>query len=411
MIAINLISTNHELYVLCREILAETSTQEWTLSHCTECQAAGSADLYVWDYRPGMRFPDGVNWRPSGHLFLVHRPHLNSFREQMDGTGVIIVLQPLSRVALSSYLTLAVSANQDRIRTENSLRADRDEMLQCLIQANLRLQEYDQDRTNFLSRAVHDFRAPLTALSGYCSLLLSEPLGELNEDQKEVIRRMQHSAKRLSRMANAMFELSVGRHIKRTPNLQAADIRSCVDQAVHEIMPFAEGKQISISVDLAQDPPPVYFEPGQIEQVLINLLDNACKFTHRQGEIEISGYPFFWERREPRGKVVFGRDRRNGASREPNCYRIDIRNSGSPIPKEQLTGIFEEYTSYAGSRDRAGAGLGLAICGMILRQHNGRIWAENTEAGPLFAFVLPYQWEEPELEFDRNSQSNMAEVV
>jgi len=176
-------------------------------------------------------------------------------------------------------------------------------------------------------------------------------------------------------------------------------------------MLFADSKQISISVDLADQAPPLYFEPGQIEQVLINLLDNACKFTHRQGEIEIRGYPFFWERREPRGKVVFGTDRRNQTSREPNSYRIDIRDSGSPMPEEQLKGIFEEYTSYAGSRDRSGAGLGLAICGMILRQHNGRIWAENTEAGPLFAFVLPYQGKQPESEFDRNSLSNLAEVI
>jgi two-component system sensor histidine kinase ResE len=218
---------------------------------------------------------------------------------------------------------------------------------------------------------------------------LNEPLGELNEDQEEVIRRMQHSVKRLSGMTNAMFELSVGRQMKRTPDLQVGDIRDCIDHAAHEIMPVAESKQISLSIDLTSYISPLYFEPVKIEQVLVNILDNACKFTRRPGEIEIRGYPFFWERREPRGKVVFSLDRRTQFCREPNSYRIDVRNSGAPIPNEHLKGIFEEYTSYGGSRDRSGAGLGLAICAMILRQHNGEIWAENTVAGPLFAIVLP----------------------
>ncbi len=411
MINVRLISTNQDLYVMCRNILAEIPSLEWTVSQSAEYDTTGSADLHIWDYRPGMQFPDSSRWRPSRSLFLVYQAHLSSFRESMGPSGASIILQPVSRAVLASFLTLAISSNQDRTVTENSLRADRDDMLQCLIQANLRLQEYDQARTNFLSRAVHDFRAPLTALNGYCSLLLSEPLGELNEDQKEVIRRMQHSASRLSRMANAMFELSVGRQIKRTPDLRAGDIRACVDQATHEIMPFAESKQISISVDLSPDAPLLYFEAGQIEQVLINVLDNACKFTPRQGSIEIRGYPFFWERREPRGKVAFGADRRRRASGEPNCYRIDILDSGGPIPSGQLKGIFEEYTSYAGSQDRSGAGLGLAICGLILRQHNGEIWAENTDAGPLFAFVLPIHVEATEFEFDRNLKSNVAEVM
>ena len=64
-----------------------------------------------------------------------------------------------------------------------------------------------------------------------------------------------------------------------------------MEQALHEIAPFADGKNISLSVDLDTIPGHLYLEPGQIEQVLINLLDNACKFTPRAGDIEIRGYP------------------------------------------------------------------------------------------------------------------------
>ena len=112
------------------------------------------------------------------------------------------------------------------------------------------------------------------------------------------------------------------------------------------------------------------FEPARIEETLINLLDNACKFTPRSGSIEIKGYPFFWDRRITPG-AAFGAslDRRIQQVSAPNSFRIDIHDSGPGIPTAHTDKIFEEYTSYSGGQDRSGAGLGLAICRMILNEH------------------------------------------
>jgi signal transduction histidine kinase len=200
---------------------------------------------------------------------------------------------------------------------------------------------------------------------------------------------MQHSAKRLSRMAAAMFELSVGRHVKRRPEFECGDIRDCLEQAIHEITPFVDDKSITVTAEFLASESPLYFEAGQVEQLLINILDNACKFTPKAGTIEIRGYPYFWERRVSRSALPAGAERRNRVWQEPNAYRIDIRDSGNPISPEHLEHIFEEYTSYGGGRDRSGGGLGLAISRLIVNQHEGRIWAENTEAGPMFSIVLP----------------------
>jgi len=190
-------------------------------------------------------------------------------------------------------------------------------------------------------------------------------------------------------MASAMFELGVGRQLKRRPDLRPADIRERVEQALHEITPAADSKNISMSVELAPEEGKAYLEPGQIEQVLMNLLDNACKFTPKGGSIEIRGYPFFWERRAPHSSSALVTDRRYRDSNSPNSYRIDIRDSGPQIPVEHIGKIFEEYTSYVGSQDRSGGGLGLAICRMIIQTHEGRVWMENTDYGPRFSFVLP----------------------
>jgi signal transduction histidine kinase len=200
---------------------------------------------------------------------------------------------------------------------------------------------------------------------------------------------MQHSAKRLSRMASAMFQLSVGRQVKRRPDFQRGDIQECLDQALHEIAPFAEEKRITISPCLDSIDEDLFFESGQIEQVLINILDNACKFTPKAGLIEIRGYSSFWERRTGHSQIQPPTERRLRARHDPNCYRIDIVDSGAAIPPEHLDLIFEEYTSYSGGRDRSGGGLGLAICRMIMSQHGGKVWAENTDSGPMFSIVLP----------------------
>jgi signal transduction histidine kinase len=376
---VKLVSEDRDLYKLCRESLAEIPGHNWDVSAIGSQEHDDGSDLWLWDYHPAMALPEFTTHSPSKHLFLVHRKDLADFRSRASAEAHIL-LKPVTRATLAAFLGLAVSAHDDRTSIANSLRADRDEILQCLIQTNLKLQEYDQDRTTFLARAVHDFRAPLTAISGYCGLLLAEPLGPLTESQREVLRRMQHSTKRLSRMASAMFQLSIGRHVKRPVDLQRGDIRECLEQALHEIAPFADDKAIAITTDLAGCDHPLYFEAGQIEQVLINVLDNACKFTPRAGAIELHGYPYFWERRTTRSSLPPVAERRR---------RTDIRDSGNAIPPEHIDHIFEEYTSYAGGRDRSGGGLGLAISRMIITQHEGRVWAENTELGPMFSIVLP----------------------
>ena len=386
---VTIISRDKELYRLCRDILPDVTKQNWDLSVAEPEEAPQNADLYLWDLQPST-IPAGFRAGSATHLCLVSRKDL-PLPAELGSLNPSILLKPVTRATLTAFLTLAVAAHQHRLSDTTVLRADLDEMLQCLIQTNLKLQEYDQDRTAFLARALHDFRAPLTALSGYCGLLLSEPLGPLTKDQREVIQRMLNSTQRLSRMSAAMFQLSVGRQVKRMLDLQPGDIQSCLDQALHEIAPFADDKSIAITVDVSPSVLQLFFETGQMEQVLINILHNACKFTAKSGMIEVSGRPFFWDRRTNSSTVSIERRSRN--VREPNSYRVNISNSGAPIPREHLSRMFEEYTSYAGGRDRSGGGLGLAICRMIITEHEGKIWAENTSAGPMICFVIPLRTE------------------
>jgi signal transduction histidine kinase len=327
---------------------------------------------------------------PHAHLLLIDREEARNILELLPCSAVTLVLKPVNPDALRTFLEQAA-------RRVGSLRHDRDAILDCLLATTLRLQEYDQDRMNFLARAVHDFRTPLTAVNGYCGLLLSGEFGALNDAQQEVLDRTLHSVRRLGRLATALFQWSSGLRVGLQSEIREADIQECCRQALHEIRPLAGEKSIAVDLDLRAPEQPLCFDPAQMEQLLINLLENSCKFTPRGGYIRLRGFPAFWDRRSTalsRAPISPNRDssaeRRRVSSRYANAYRMEVSDNGMGVRPEHLQSIFQEYTSYGGGSDRSGSGLGLAICKRILAEHGGRIFAESGNQGVTFVFHLPF---------------------
>jgi signal transduction histidine kinase len=395
-IHVGLISKDPVLAKTCREILGEILFDSDLLFNLEATSASvPEYDLCIWDFTPPeAELVTGLNGSLQKCLFVVQRQHVPVLQEHAGTADLHIVLKPVTRATLSAFLneTCRSSQNLEVVPSRlGTLRAERDEMLQCLMQANLKLQEYDQARTNFLARCLHDFRAPLTTFVGYCSLLSDGQLGPVTVEQRETLETMRHSARRLTRITNAMFQLSVDQKVEQGLRLEPGDLREAVDQALREVAPFLEDKRINLAAEIEPAPQQMYFDAARVEQMLINLLDNACKFTPRGGAIEIKGYPFFWDRRMHQAVKTGTPDRRLEQVRHPNCLRIDILDSGPGIAPAHLNKIFEEYTSYSGGNDRSGGGLGLAICKMIALQHGGQIWAENTASGARFSFVVPFR--------------------
>lgn len=180
---IQLISIDRDLYKVCQEVLAELG--------CRNCQLSGGmvedtdSDLCIWDYAPEMKLPPEADWVPVRHLFLVQRKDIGHFRQATPYPDATIILKPVTRAALGAFLGQALFRESRRFGAGESLRADRDELLPCVIETNFKLQEYDQDRTNFVARGIHDFRSPLTAVTGYCGLLLSGALGAVSKSKKK----------------------------------------------------------------------------------------------------------------------------------------------------------------------------------------------------------------------------------
>jgi signal transduction histidine kinase len=188
-----------------------------------------------------------------------------------------------------------------------------------------------------------------------------------------------------------MFQMSVGPQAPRRPARTAGDIQGCITQAVHEVQAALESKSIDLRLELIPPPEKLFIDEVQIEQVLVNLLDNACRFTPRNGRIEIKAYPAFWDRRYP--QMTEGHelpDRRASVCCDRNAYRIEVRDSGPGVPPADLERIFQEYTTSSSGSDLSRAGLGLAICHQIVKAHQGIVFAESRGQGANFIFILPF---------------------
>ena len=281
----------------------------------------------------------------------------------------------------------------------NTLRSDRDALLQYVLEVNLKLQEYDHERSNFLARALHDLRAPLTAMHGYCGLLAEGKLGSINAKQRELLERMCSSTTRLTRLATGTLDLLLQGHFEKAPHYKPADIEATIHQAIYDIYPFVQDKNIKVSVCIESPGDKFLFEAEQIQQVLVNLLENSCKFVPRNGTVEIRGYPAYgWFHSGTQSADL------NAQTGAGDAYRIDINDSGPGVAPELVEKIFEQYASYAGSQDRSGGGLGLAICKRIISAHRGRIWATSGHGGH-FSMVLPLQRSKETI-----SKENLAEL-
>jgi len=252
------------------------------------------------------------------------------------------------------------------------------------------IEAFSASGSNCTGVDVGKMKAPLSVIDGYCNLLLGGDIGHFGTRQRNAILTMQKSIARLDRMAQDLFEISARVRLDNPKTMQVGDVAEVVAESTCDVAMIVKERRVHIARRFELCPEPVAFDRTGIERVLMNLFDNASRFTPANGSIRVNGYPFFWERRRYRSAVLVHSDHRSYDSRVPNSYRVDVHNTGPGIAEEHLPYIFEEYTSFDESSSCHSAGLGLATCRLIIMRHGGRIWAENTQDGPVFSFVIPY---------------------
>jgi signal transduction histidine kinase len=381
-----------ELAALCRDAIPELPEVEWTLIEATSGAEVPEVDLIVWDFQPDGPIPqlDGV---PSGcqYVCVVHESCIETLCRRLPiAAAASIFVEPAQPGEIRDFLARVFRRHVEASRSRDPRKADRDELFQALLVAGFKLNEFRDERGHFFRRALRDLRGPLTALGGYCGLLLDQRLGPLSEAQLDVLRQMQDSADRLSNLLSSTLQLSQGVLEPSEVRLKPGDITVVLDRAVAQVMPSAEASEIEIRLDAIQPAEVLHFDLRLIHEALVCLLSNACRFTSHRGVVEVRGYPVLIPEAGggSRGES-WVTEPSNGFS-SSNGYRIDIRDFGVAIPPGCLSSAFELSASCGGGSDRSEGGLGLAMCKMILDAHKGEIHVESSESGTVFSVILPH---------------------
>jgi two-component system sensor histidine kinase KdpD len=224
--------------------------------------------------------------------------------------------------------------------------------------------EAEQLRSTLLSSVSHDLRTPLAVITGSASTLLQAPEAMDAATRQELTKNILDEAERLNRLIRNLLDMTRLESGAVKVQKEPQSCEEVVGAALHRLESRMAGRDVR--VDIPADLPLVPFDPVLIEQVMINLLENALKYS--DGAIEIR------------------------ASKGHTEVLIEVSDRGPGIPEGQESRIFEKFQRAAGERGPGGVGLGLTICRAIVAAHGGRIWAKNREGGgATLTFALPIE--------------------
>ena len=226
-----------------------------------------------------------------------------------------------------------------------------------------KLQGVEAGRREFVANVSHELRSPITSIKGFAEGMADGVIPA--EEQPKYLRLVADESKRLSGLIDDLLALSRLERDDVKPEITTFDINEMLRRAVIRRMKDLEAKAIDISCEFETDPCPVQADSDRIEQVVINLLDNAIKFTPESGKIVLES------------EVTDG------------IAKITVRDSGSGVAPEDRDKIFDRFFT----ADRAhtagkGTGLGLSICKRIMDMHGQSIRLLDTEEGAAFQFTL-----------------------
>lgn len=222
-----------------------------------------------------------------------------------------------------------------------------------LSDANRELQTLDKLKSDFLANMSHELRTPLTVVRGGIDYLNRTIKKEDNRNYLEIIDK---NLARLIHLVSDLFDYTKIEAQKSEWSFDQANLSVLIEEVVEIISPLTIDKDIVIKYDNPGDIL-VEMDLERIEQVLVNLIENAIKFSDRETEIKI------------------------GIEEDQTHVTVGVKDQGVGISEEHLNSIFQKFSTVpsAGINKPEGTGLGLAICKAIIETHDGKIWAESVK--------------------------------
>ncbi len=234
-----------------------------------------------------------------------------------------------------------------------------------LVQDLTRVRRLETVRRDFISNVSHELRTPLASLKALTETLRDGALEDPKAAQR-FLGRIETEVDALTQMATELLELSRIESGQVPLEFKLAPAAGLLLSAADRMRAQAERAGLVLRVEAPESLPEVQADAPRLEQVLVNLIHNAVKFTRPGGEVVLS------------------------AQVEGDFVRFAVRDSGVGIPEEDLPRIFERFYRVDRSRSGGGTGLGLSISRHLVEAHGGKIWAESVEGqGSMFYFTIP----------------------
>jgi two-component system sensor histidine kinase KdpD len=273
--------------------------------------------------------------------------------------GVMRVAQPAEggRFSAEDQQLLATFANQAALALERVRLAD--EATRAAV-----LERSDQLKSALLSAVSHDLRTPLASIKASATSLLQEEIVWSRDDQRDLLQAIDEETDRLTRLIGNLLDLSRIEAGVLRPQRDWNDVAELVADTIARVRPALGGRAVEVA--LAPDLPPARFDYIEIAQVLVNLLENAAKYSPPGAPISV------------------------GAQRVGAWLELTVADRGVGVPAGEEERVFEKFYRVANRPGTAGAGIGLSVSQGLVEAHGGRIWAAAREGGgSVFHFTLP----------------------
>ncbi len=298
----------------------------------------------------------------ASHRFAVPAP----FYLQPPFMGAFLVVLSALLFLLSSNL----KKRRDLVfhtETLHNTAYDLKSALAELKQANSRLKELDRLKSDFVSNVSHDLKTPLTSIRGFADNLLDGLEGPLTEKQTGSLERIRNRTQRLARMIDDLLDLARIESGRLELNIQPVLLVEAVREAEETVGNLVREKGLHLTTDLPERDLRVEADPDRLLQILVNLVQNAVKFTPSGGKVEIAAY------------------------RNPGNIQIEVRDTGPGIPPEDVPHVFEKFHQVQMDKKKTeGTGLGLSICRSLVELHGGTIGVQSEIGrGSVFHFTMP----------------------
>jgi signal transduction histidine kinase len=311
----------------------------------------------------------GVLRREDLQRALVRQKELRAAGKSVLLGEILVQLKLIDRSMLDTAVTEQIIQLRAALQeTNRQLERRVEERTAELQKALKKLSELNQLKSNIIANTSHELRTPMTHLKGYLELLLSGTLGELTEQQSNAIEVMQRSSNRLERLIEDLIQFSLASRGEFTLRLNRIDVTILLNSVADRSMPKAKEKGLNMTIDTPEKLPLVQADEEKIIWVLMQLLDNAIKFTPPGGRITLSARP------------------------EQSLVKVTVQDTGIGFPQDRAEEIFEPFHQLDGSTTRryGGTGLGLALVRQIIEAHGSVIRAKSqVDQGSSFEFILP----------------------